>query len=285
MVARLLWEQNVAGSNPVVPTMNIIIYALLALGATTIGSLSGMGGGVIMKPAMDFLGHYPSASIGLLSSITVFFMSSVSLAKDYRAQRAAGRVPVSIPRLLILSAGSVAGGITGQFIYNKVCAAVNNNNAVIFIQNICLLILMVVVFVYMLFADKIKKHRFSSALAYILSGFFLGFISSFLGIGGGPINVALFIYVFSFEIKTAAFASLTTIFFAQIAKLASVLFTTGFAPYDLSMAPYMIVCGIAGGFLGTHLKLHASTKAVNILFNIVEAFIIALCVANIVRSL
>ncbi|WP_428771600.1 sulfite exporter TauE/SafE family protein [Treponema sp. HNW] len=265
--------------------MNIVIYALLALGATTIGSLSGMGGGVIMKPAMDFLGHYSSASIGLLSSLTVFFMSSVSLAKDYRAQRASGRVPVSISRLLILSAGSVAGGIAGQFAYEWVRKAVNNNDAVIFIQNICLLILMVAVFIYMLFADKIKKHGFSSAPAYILSGFVLGFISSFLGIGGGPINVALFIYVFSFEIKTAAFASLTTIFFAQIAKLASVLLTTGFAPYDLSMAPYMIACGVAGGFLGTHLKLHASTRAVNILFNITEAGIIALCVANIVRSL
>ena len=159
---------------------------------------------------------YYEARYGLFRALSLGF--DRSFKQYYRIFYVVGfscqRLPVSISRLLILSAGSVAGGITGQFIYNKVCTAVNNNNAVIFIQNICLLILMVVVFVYMLFADKIKKHRFSSAPAYILSGFFLGFISSFLGIGGGPINVA-----------------------------------------------------------------------VNILFNIVEAFIIVLCVANIVRSL
>ena len=36
--------------------MQYIIYFFLALVSTTIGSLTGMGGGVIIKPLMDVLG-------------------------------------------------------------------------------------------------------------------------------------------------------------------------------------------------------------------------------------
>ena len=52
--------------------MQYIIYFLLSLVATTIGSLTGMGGGVIIKPLMDVLGDYDVQTIGVVSSITVF---------------------------------------------------------------------------------------------------------------------------------------------------------------------------------------------------------------------
>ena len=71
--------------------MNVIPYVVLALGATILGSLSGMGGGVIMKPVMDFMRDYDSATIGILSSITVFSMSFVSLLRGYGAQRQSGK--------------------------------------------------------------------------------------------------------------------------------------------------------------------------------------------------
>ena len=35
-----------------------LLYFFVALVATTIGSMTGMGGGVIIKPAMDFIGTY-----------------------------------------------------------------------------------------------------------------------------------------------------------------------------------------------------------------------------------
>ena len=59
----------------------MVLYLLIAIPATTIGALTGMGGGVNMKPVMDMLAQYDVASISMLSSITVFTMSVVSLAK------------------------------------------------------------------------------------------------------------------------------------------------------------------------------------------------------------
>ncbi|MBQ8765208.1 MAG: sulfite exporter TauE/SafE family protein, partial [Clostridia bacterium] len=61
--------------------MQQIIYFLLALFATTIGSLTGMGGGVIIKPLMDVLGDFDVQTIGVISSITVFSMAIVSVIK------------------------------------------------------------------------------------------------------------------------------------------------------------------------------------------------------------
>ena len=55
--------------------MQYIIYFILALLATTVGSLTGMGGGVIIKPLMDVFGGYDVQTIGVISSITVFTMA------------------------------------------------------------------------------------------------------------------------------------------------------------------------------------------------------------------
>lgn len=44
--------------------------------------MTGMGGGVIIKPAMDFIGTYNAQTIGVISSITVFSMSIVSIIKQ-----------------------------------------------------------------------------------------------------------------------------------------------------------------------------------------------------------
>ncbi len=89
--------------------------------------------------------------------------------------------------------------------------------------------------------SRIPSRELRGVVVSLLVGVFLGICSSFLGIGGGPINVALIIYLFSFDTKTATVCSLVTILFAQISKLTTVALTTGFGVFDLSIAPVMIV--------------------------------------------
>ena len=52
--------------------MVYLIHFLIAIGATTVGSLTGMGGGVIIKPLMDVMQNFDVETIGVLSSITNF---------------------------------------------------------------------------------------------------------------------------------------------------------------------------------------------------------------------
>ena len=153
------------------------------------------------------------------------------------------------------------------------------------VQNVVLSLLILAVFLYMKNKSRIPSQELRGVVVSLLVGVFLGICSSFLGIGGGPINVALIIYLFSFDTKTATVCSLVTILFAQISKLTTVALTTGFGVFDLSIAPVMIVGAIAGGFIGASLNKKCSEAAVEKAFNAVQLLVLAISIFNIVRNL
>lgn len=254
----------------------LIIYFLIAISATTIGSLTGMGGGVIIKPLLDFMGDFDAATISLLSSISVFSMSIVSIVKQI-LNKATFQMSIVIP----LAVGAIVGGNVGQILLDSIIASSETPNFISIIQNVILCIMLIVVFFYMLNKDKIKSLELKSFLSSLITGFALGFISAFLGIGGGPMNVAAFIYLFSYDTKTAALSSLITIFFSQISKLCLIGFTTGFSIYDLSVAPFMVIGAVSGGFIGSKLIFRFTEKQIDKTFNYTQAFIILICIINI----
>ena len=133
--------------------------------------------------------------------------------------------------------------------------------------------------------ENIPGHQLSGVPVSLMVGCFLGICSSFLGIGGGPINVALIIYLYSMATKMATVCSLVTILFAQISKLVTVGISTGFGVYDLSIAPVMVVGAIAGGFLGAAFSKKCSEKTVEKAFNCVQLLVLAITLFNIVRNL
>ena len=260
--------------------MNFLIYFALALFATTVGSLTGMGGGVIIKPLMDVLGDYNVQTIGIVSSITVFSMAIVSVMKQLKSKTA---IPfkVAIP----LGVGSVLGGFTGEKLLTFIVDMLRANDGVTVVQNCVLAVLILFVFIYMKNKDKIRGRGLQGIFSSLCVGIFLGNCSSFLGIGGGPINVALIIYLFSVNTKTATVCSLVTILFAQISKLSTVALSTGFSDFDLSIAPFMILGAILGGFIGATFNKKCSEKTVEKAFNLVQLLVLGITIFNIVRNL
>ena len=67
-----------------------------------------MGGGVIIKPLMDVLHGFDVQTIGVLSSLTVFSMSVVSIGKQMLA-----RTKIPFGTAIPLALGSVMGGLAG----------------------------------------------------------------------------------------------------------------------------------------------------------------------------
>lgn len=258
----------------------IALYFLIALASTTVGSLTGMGGGVIIKPVLDVLKGFDVQTIGVLSSITVFSMSVVSIGKQMLAKT---KIPfnTAIP----LALGSVAGGLLGEQLLQGIVSALRADSAVTVVQNVVLSLLILAVFLYMKNKSHIKGKELRGAAVSLLVGVFLGVCSSFLGIGGGPINVALIIYLFSYDTKTATVCSLVTILFAQLSKLGTVALTTGFAVYDFTMAPAMVAGAILGGFIGASLNKKCREETVEKAFNVVQLLVLAIAVFNIIRNL
>lgn len=257
-----------------------IMYFIIAILTTTIGSLTGMGGGVIIKPVLDIIGHFDSSTIGILSSISVFSMSVVSVVKNIINKT---KFPTEV--VIPLGFGAVFGGLIGQVIFDNFSASFENKIIITIVQNICLGILIISVFCYMINKEKIPSKQIKGVANSVLVGLVLGMISSFLGIGGGPINVAIFIYLFSYDTKMAAVSSLVAILFSQISKLTSIALTTGFAIYDLSVLPYMVVGAIMGGFIGSKLCNNFTDKQIEKAFNVTQLVIFSFCVWNVVSNI
>ncbi len=260
--------------------LQALLYFLIAIGATTAGSMTGMGGGVIIKPLLDLLHQFDVQTIGVLSAITVFSMAVVSIGKQMLA-----KTKIPFETAIPLAIGSVVGGLIGQWMLSAIVATLQLDRLVTVVQNALLSLLILAVYLYTKNKSKIKSLTLKGLPVSLLAGLFLGVCSSFLGIGGGPINVALIVYLFSYDTKTATVCSIITILFAQISKLTTLALTTGFAVYNLSLLPVMVVGAIAGGFLGASFNKKCSEATVEKAFNAVQLLVLAISVFNIVKNL
>lgn len=256
-----------------------ILYFLIAFGATTVGALTGMGGGVIIKPLCDIIGPYDAQTIGVLACVTVFSMALVSLGRQFR-QKACFALETSVP----LSAGAVLGGSIGQRILERAASHWPDAQVVI-AQNVTLSLVIGLVFWYMLHKNELPSLHLRGLVPAVLTGVLLGASSSFLGIGGGPVNVALMIFLFSFDTKTATVCSILTILFAQVSKMATLLLGGGLGRYDFSVLPCMVLGAVLGGLLGARLNKRLSEKTVEHAFNAVQMLVLTLCLVNIVHNL
>lgn len=257
----------------------MIVYFLIAIIATTAGALTGMGGGVIIKPILDMMQGYDVSTIGVLSAVTVFAMSISSLCKQLAAKN-----PVPVKLAVPLASGAVVGGLAGQVLLDVIVGGMDGN-VVTIIQNAILCGLILIVFCYMRCKERFPSPAFTGLVPAIAVGLILGLISSFLGIGGGPINVAVLIYCFSLTTKSAALCSIFVILFSQASKLLTVAVGTGFAVYDLKMLPAMVIGGVAGGLIGSALSKRFSEKTVEFWFNVIQIVVLILAAVNIVRNI
>ncbi|MGT2771774.1 sulfite exporter TauE/SafE family protein [Streptococcus marimammalium] len=259
--------------------MIILIYILIVLFATSVGATTGLGGGIIIKPLFDLVGFHSVDEIGFFSSVAVFSMCVISLYKQLRR-----KIEFNNNIVYSLSFGSVFGGFLGeyafQFIFN-----IWNNQQVKAVQGSILLLTLLLIFYYTLSKEKVKNLQVKNTIASILIGFFLGMISVFLGIGGGPLNVSVLMFCFSFTIKEASFYSLATIFFSQLSKLGISVLGGSFIIYDLKIIPFLIITAIIGGLIGTRLNQSLSIKRIEKLYFLLILFLILLSTYNVVINL
>lgn len=251
----------------------MLTYFIVILFSNTIGALSGMGGGIIIKPALDAVGAHNLASINFYSSVAVFVMSIVSVLKQVH-----GGFQIKIPQTLSIASGSVVGGLLGSIFFQQLLGYFNNQDFVQLIQ-IFLTVLslgFVLLFLYL----NIPSYHLKNLNWIFGIGLFLGFLSTLLGIGGGPINVLMLMICFSMPMKQAAVYSIVTIFFSQLSKLTAIALKEGFAFYDLNVFWVIIPAAIMGGVLGSKLNQQLSEDKVNFFYRLVTVGVIILNLFN-----
>lgn len=249
-------------------------YFLIIVFANTVGAISGMGGGVIIKPLMDTLAASPLSAINFYSALAVFVMAIVS---TYRQSQ--NGIHLAWPTLMQLALGAVVGGILGDRLVAWLLLVCQSEQQVNLIQ-IVLTIFSLIAALCFTKPLKIKWRSRQQTTILMLSGIFLGMLATLLGIGGGPINVALLISMFSLAPKTATVYSIGIILFSQLAKLLVNLTHFSMVHADLSILPVIVIAAICGGMSGAALSKRMNATQVMRLYRIVVVAVLGLNLYN-----
>lgn len=257
----------------------IFAFFCVSILASTAGSICGIGGGVIIKPVLDAFGILSVSSISFLSGCTVLVMSLVSVYKNMKAKSA--KLDVKIATALAL--GAAAGGVLGKSMFQSLKEAVGNENLVGMTQAIVLIIITLATLLYTIFKKRIRMLNCRQIWFCIMIGLFLGVMSSFLGIGGGPINLMVLGYFFSMSTKEAALSSLYIIMFSQITSIVQTCVTGTVPDVSISYLLVMAVGGIAGAAIGSRINKKISEEGVDKLFIFLMAVIVLINIYNAVK--
>ncbi len=257
--------------------MEIILF-FVCLIACIIGAISGIGGGIIIKPIIDSLGIMNMSTLSFLSGCTVLSMSIVSL---YKSRKQNVKLNVIIP--IFIGLGASIGGIIGKQIFDIIVKNFQNN-IVGLVQSILLFLINIFILVYMFLKSKLKSKNIKSKILTIILGCFLGIISSFLGIGGGPLNIAIIYYFYSLEAKQTALSSLIVVFFSQLSSLL-LTFYVGVPKFQYGMLIFMCLGGIFGALIGSKISKKMDNSKTQKFFIIVLIVLIFINIYNIIKFL
>ena len=261
--------------------MIYIVILIITVGASLIGAVSGVGGGVIIKPLLDSFGIMSVADASFLSGCTVLSMSFFCVVKS----RVGADSNISIRVSTALAIGSVLGGIIGKGLFQSIWDNAANKDVVGLIQALCMVVITVATLIYTIKMKRISTHCVKNLLATTLLGLVLGVLSSFLGIGGGPINLIVLYFFFSMEIKVAAENSLYIIMFSQISSLLRTILTNT-VPNVRGLILILMICGgIAGAVIGRKINKTIRAEKINKMFIGLMSAIIIINIYNVFRFL
>ena len=114
----------------------IVLLFLICLSASMVGSICGIGGGIIIKPLLDALKIMEADTISFLSGCTVLAMTAYSVG---RSKLNKGSSHLDSGRSFPLAMGAALGGVLGKQLLQAVLERSESASSLGFVQAICLL--------------------------------------------------------------------------------------------------------------------------------------------------
>jgi len=256
-----------------------LVFLLVSFLASVVGAICGIGGGVIIKPSLDATGVLGVSTISFLSSCTVLSMTVISVYRLFKKKDVVIDVKISTP----LAIGGAVGGIVGKYLFQYAISLLPNENKVGAIQAALLVFITLGTLIYTINSKKIKTYHVTNLFLCGMIGLGLGIMSSFLGIGGGPINLVVLYYFFSMTTKQAAANSLYVILFSQATSFSSTLISGNIPEFEWFVLILMVFGGVSGGIVGGKVNKRISNEGVEKLFTGLMLVIILINVYNYIR--
>ena len=227
---------------------------LLGFAAGILGSMIGLGGGIIVVPVLTLMGFPPTvaASNSLFAALSNATASTISYSKQKRIEYSLG---------LKLGLLSVPGTILGAILSTDIAPD---------IFKILFGFVLISSAVYIFLSKKIetKEKTISKQMIIFVIGasFFAGIISSFFGIGGGIIFVPLMVVGMGMAMKKAAPTSQMILLFAS---LSGVIVHSFLGHPDFLQAGLLAIGSFIGGLVGARLSIDIKERYLQILVSVV----------------
>ena len=177
---------------------------LLGFAAGVLGSMLGLGGGVIVVPVLTFLGFSPTtaASNSLFAALSNAIASTMSYSRQRRIEFSLG---------LKLGLLSIPGTVLGAVISTDVAPG-------IFKILFGLVLIASAAYIFLRKKLETREKNLSKQMVVFATGasFFAGVISAFFGIGGGIIFVPLMVAGMGMAMKKAAPTSQLILLFSSL---------------------------------------------------------------------
>jgi len=254
--------------------MTILFVFAVCLCASTVGGVCGIGGGVVIKPVLDATGIMSVSTASFLSGLTVLAMSLISVYKNRKTRE------LDAKRSVPLGIGAAVGGVLGKNLFQTIKTALGADQLVGTIQAVVLGLMVLGTLIYVQNKAKIRTKNVQNPAAGVAIGLALGMCSSFLGIGGGPMNLAVLYYFFSMSTKQAAVNSILVILISQVTSLAMTLISGTVPSFEMPMLLAMVGSGAIGGFVSAKLHRKLSSETTDKLFAALLVVIILICCYN-----
>ncbi len=226
----------------------------LGFAAGLLGSIIGLGGGIIIVPVLTFFGFSPALAAS--NSIFAVFSNAIASSISYAKQR---RIEYSIG--LKLGLLSIPGTVVGALISSEITPS---------IFKILFALILISASIYVFSKRKIeqKNYNLSKQIMILAIGasFFAGIISGLFGVGGGIIFVPLMVVAMGLSMKNAAPTSQFILLFASGSALVT---HTLLGHPDFYQALLLAIGAFVGGLVGARLSLEIKENSLKILISIV----------------
>ncbi|MGN0976875.1 MAG: TSUP family transporter [Faecousia sp.] len=256
-----------------------VICYLVTFVACVLGTICGMGGGIIIKPVLDATGVMSVSTITFLSGCTVIAMSCWNVGKNFLKKES----EVELRSTGVLAVGAAIGGLLGKQLFTATAGLFADQNTAGGVQAVLLLIATLATLLYTLRKDRITSLQIASPVASLLIGLALGMLGAFLGIGGGPFNVAALCFFFSMPTKRAAQNSLFIVLFSQLTSTLKTVLFDGVPAFQVTVLLGMVLLGIAGSELGRRINKKIDNRQATLCLEGAMVLIMVISVFNIVK--
>jgi len=226
----------------------------LGFAAGVLGSMIGLGGGIIVVPILTFFGFSPTLAAS--NSLFAAFSNAVASTISYSRQK---RIEYSLGVKLGLL--TIPGTVLGAYISSNVAPD---------LFKILFGFVLIASAAYIFLRKKIenREENFSKQMMMFAIGasFFAGIISAFFGIGGGIIFVPLMVVGMGMAMKKAAPTSQLILLFAS---LSGVIIHSILGHSDFLQAGLLSIGSFAGGMVGARISADIQERFLQILVTVV----------------